>query len=263
MRYFIDILKDIIAPHYYKLNPQIFGRGYERYKHQLINKLIEGKKINQITYIDERIVEIPWIIKEIKNKKGNLLDAGSSLNFYKFLSYLKKFDKIFITTLFPENNFYNKLKISYTYEDISNLSFKDKFFDVVTCVSTLEHIGYDNKIYNHGNHKNFQKKKNHLNLVLKNLYRVLKKKGVLLITVPYGKYGSYQNMQQFDEKALKKIFKILNARKVLVEYYKATKNKWTKTNKFLCKNIEPNFKIDKKNKIVLSANSVALIKIVK
>ena len=68
MRYFIDIFKDIIGP-YYKLNPQIFGRGYERYKHQLINKLIEGKKINQISYIDERIVEIPWIIKEIKNKR--------------------------------------------------------------------------------------------------------------------------------------------------------------------------------------------------
>ena len=263
MRYFIDIFKDIIGPYYYKLNPQIFGRGYERYKHQLINKLIEGKKINQISYIDERIVEIPWIIKEIKNKKGNLLDAGSSLNFYKFLKNLKKFDKIFITTLFPENNFYNKLRISYTYEDISNLSFKDEFFDVVTCISTLEHIGYNNKIYNNENYKNSKKKKNHLNLFLKNLYRVLKKKGILLITIPYGKYGSYQNMQQFDEKALKTIFKILNLRKIFEKYYKVNKNNWTKTNKFLCKNIEPNIKIDKKNKIVLSANSVALIKIVK
>ena len=81
------------------------------------------------------------------------------------------------------------------------------------------------------------------------------KKGILLITIPYGKYGSYQNMQQFDEKALKTIFKILNPRKIFVKYYKVNKNNWTKTNKFLCKNIEPNIKIDKKNKIVLSANS--------
>ena len=31
--------------------------------------------------------------------------------------------------------------------------FKDKYFDVVTSISTIEHIGFNNDIYNYGGFK--------------------------------------------------------------------------------------------------------------
>ena len=88
-----------------RIQKNIQTRGYERYKQDLIKKIINGKKIKFISYFDERVVEIPWVIKELKKCSGNLLDAGSTLNFKYILSNLNHFKKIFITTLYPEKFF--------------------------------------------------------------------------------------------------------------------------------------------------------------
>ena len=48
-----------------------------------------------------------------------------------------------------------------------------------------------------------------------------------------------------------------------ITYYKYYNQKWKKVSKDECSNIEPNIKKIKKQKIVLSCNSVALIKLIK
>ena len=256
-------IRNNLAILYYYFTRKVYGRGYERYKQDLINKIIHKKKIYPITYIDERIVEIPWVINELKGLKGYLLDAGSTLNFKYILKNLTHFKKIFITTLYPENIYFNNLNISYTYEDLSSLSFKNEYFDVVTCISTLEHIGFNNEIYNYGKFKFNSKNKTKLITVLNNLKRVLKKNGTLLITIPYGKRGIYKNMQQFDDKELKQIINQLKTKKKEITYYKNYNQKWKKVSKDECSNVEPNVKKIEKQKIVLSCNSVALIKLIK
>ena len=204
-------IRNNLAILYYYFTRKVYGRGYERYKQDLINKIIHKKKIYPITYIDERIVEIPWVINELKGLKGYLLDAGSTLNF--------------------------------------------KY--------TLEHIGFNNEIYNYGKFKFNSKNKIKLITVLNNLKRVLKKNGTLLITIPYGKRGIYKNMQQFDDKELKQIINQLKTKKKEITYYKNYNQKWKKVSKDECSNIEPNVKKIEKQKIVLSCNSVALIKFIK
>ena len=62
------------------MNPKPFGLGNN--KIHLIKKILDNRPINLKHYMDERIVEIPWImneLKDIKNKK--ILDAGCTLNF--------------------------------------------------------------------------------------------------------------------------------------------------------------------------------------
>ena len=87
-------LKNYLAIKYYENSKKnIQTRGYERYKQDLIKKIINGKKIKFISYFDERVVEIPWVIKELKKCSGNLLDAGSTLNFKYILSNLNHFKK--------------------------------------------------------------------------------------------------------------------------------------------------------------------------
>ncbi len=256
-------IKNNLAILYYYFTRKVYGRGYERYKQNLINNLINKKKVYPISYVDERIVEIPWVINELKGLKGSLLDAGSTLNFKYILKNLTHFKKIFISTLYPENIYFNDLNISYTYEDLSKLSFRNDYFDAVTCISTLEHIGFNNNIYNYGKFKLDSRNRIKLKSVLFNLKRVLKKNGTLLITIPYGKRGIYENMQQFDDKELKQIINQLKSKKKEITYFRYYENKWRMTSKNECLNIEPNIKKIKNRKVVLSSNSVALIKMIK
>ena len=192
-----------------------------------------------------------------------MLDAGSTLNFDYILKELTHLKKIFITTLYPEKLSFNELNISYTYENLSNLSFKDNYFDTITCISTLEHIGFNNEIYNYGRFKSKKIDKKQLKKALINLKRVLKKNGKLLISIPFGKRGIYENMQQFNATDLKNILNHLKLKKNEIDFYMYDNNNWIKCKKEDCNNIEPNIKKIKNKKIVLSANSLVLIKLIK
>ena len=260
---FFKIVKNFIAIFYYKIFKNVYGRGYERYKIDLIKKKIKKIKYSSVSYIDERIVEIPWVINELKKNQGVLLDAGSTLNFDYILKELTHLKKIFITTLYPEKLSFNELNISYTYENLSNLSFKDNYFDTITCISTLEHIGFNNEIYNYGRFKSKKIDKKQLKKALINLKRVLKKNGKLLISIPFGKRGIYENMQQFNATDLKNILNHLKLKKKEIDFYMYDNNNWIKCKKEDCNNIEPNIKKIKNKKIVLSANSLVLIKLIK
>lgn len=257
------IIKNFLAIFYYRIFTNVYGRGYEKYKISIIKKKLDKREINPISYIDERIVEIPWIVSELKKSRGVLLDAGSTLNFEYILEHLSHLKRIFITTLYPEKFSFNELNISYTYEDLSKLSFRDEYFDVITCISTLEHIGFNNDIYNYGKFKTNKVNKLELKKVLLNLKRVLKKNGKLLITIPFGKKGIYENMQQFDAIDLKNIVKFLKLKKKDLKFFIYDKNNWLKAKEKDCFNIEPNIKTLKNKKIVLSANSIALLKLTK
>lgn len=262
----IELFKDYVGPKYFKIFSKEFGRGYERYKKSLIIKKLNNKSLkpNNI-FIDERIVEIPWVMQELKNSRGNLLDAGSTLNYEYLIKKINKKMNIYISTLYPEKNYYNNLGVNYIYEDLVDLSFKKNYFDVITCISTLEHVGFDNSIYK--NNKKTQKrdkyKKNKHILVLKKLFEVLKPKGKLLLTIPYGKRGKYNNMQQFDKSSLKKLLNNLKTKKIFKKFYIFSDDGWHKVSEVKCKNIKPLTMNQNLKKRVLAANSVALIKILK
>ena len=62
----IDFLKQITI-FFYKIFPRPYGIGYNQYKIRIIKKILNNKEINLVRYIDERIVEIPWIMQNLKN----------------------------------------------------------------------------------------------------------------------------------------------------------------------------------------------------
>ncbi len=255
--------RNTLAIIYFTYFGKLFGRGYERYKIDLIKKKILNKKIKikRSNYFDERLIEIPWIVKELKKCKGNLLDVGSTLNYDYILKSITNLNKIFINTLFPEKKNYNNKSVNYLYEDICKNSLKEKYFDNITCISTLEHIGFDNSHYNYNSKlkKKFKFNKFKYLLALINIKKLLKKKGNFFITIPFGKKKIYKNLQQFNSLDLKKIFKIFKNFKKKVIFYRFINGKWIQSNEIDCKNMKPLLKKND-NQFVLSAKSIVLIK---
>ena len=261
----IDYIKNILGVIFFKNFPKTFGRGYERYKVDCIKKIINNQNINNSQYLDERIVEIPWIVSQLKKSKGLLLDAGSTINHSYILDEISHFKKIFITTLFPEKKNFPEKNIKYSYEDLEKIKFKKNYFDIITCISTLEHIGFSNDHYNY-NKKIIIIDKNDKNKylrVIKKLKSVLKKNGKMLLTIPYGKKEIFHNLQQFGKKDLNDILTVFHPKKFDITYFVNKNNKWIKVKPEKIKNVQPKFKVHNNKKFVLSANSVALIEMIK
>ena len=89
--------KQYIRKHYIDFDPDIIPQGY-------------GLRI------DERAVEYPWMFSRLPEGNGNLLDAGSILNYNYILNHPKlKTKKIYISTLAPEKRCFWTKVVSYIY----------------------------------------------------------------------------------------------------------------------------------------------------
>ena len=156
-------------------------------------------------FLDERTVEYPWLISRMNPGAGNLLDAGSALNYSFMLEHpVLTSKRIILFTLSQEPNHFLRENITYQYGDLRSMPFPDNFFKEVTCISTLEHVGMDNTLYA----RDLKYKEHHerdFGIALQEMKRVVKPGGKVYVTVPYGKYTDFGWYQQFDEVLLQKL----------------------------------------------------------
>lgn len=127
-------------------------------------------------HITSRIIEPPLIFRNLKLINGKILDVGccgsrlvielASLGYEVYGVDQKDYS-------LSHPNFH------FIKADIMKMPFPDNFFDCITTISTIEHIGfgvYGDPIIEKGGDKK----------ALTEMKRVLKKGGSMLITVPYG-----------------------------------------------------------------------------
>jgi len=145
--------------------------------------------------VNERIVEISFVFKELKLEQGIILDAGcceskivielASLGYKVYGLDLGKY-------YFKHKNF------TFVNEDITVNSFPNDLFDRIIAVSSLEHIGLGR----------YDKTQTNGDLIaLKELARVLKKMGKLIITLPFGKPIDTDWYRVYNVKRLMSMFK--------------------------------------------------------
>lgn len=227
---------------YIKNGKEPWSVGYVEYKFQKLVETINSKDYlkyfnenrlpNDFGHrLDERIVEIPWAISKLSDCKSKLLDAGSSLNYIEIINSEKiKVKDLTILTFDPEENNFNNKRISYVYADLRDLPFKDDLFDEIACISTIEHIDMDNSIYgwNENNAKINNETKSYEYLkVVKELFRVLKPKGRLFLTFPFGKFENHGFFQQFDAEMLFKITAFFESKgSIKLTFFKYENDSW-------------------------------------
>jgi SAM-dependent methyltransferase len=185
--------------------------GYEDYRTLYLEKVIKNSGLLETFRtskplpaghgfrLDARAVEIPWVLARVAQGRGRLLDAGSSLNrdFVLEAPSLSS-KKITIVTLAPEAVCYWKLGISYIFGDLRSLDFRDEWFDMIVCISTIEHVGMDNSMYTGRKESLSASSTEEFLIAVKELRRVLKREGILYITFPFGQYEDHGWFQQFD-----------------------------------------------------------------
>jgi len=153
--------------------------------------------------VDERCVEYPWLFSCFPASPGKVLDAGSVLNYDYILDQPAiKEDDLTILTLGPEAGACYYIKgVSYLFADLRDTPIRDNFFDFIVCLSTLEHVGMDNTIFTN-NSRYKENRPTDFVMVMNEFRRILKPRGTLLLSVPYGKYQNMGMQQQFDKALL-------------------------------------------------------------
>lgn len=177
--------------------------------------------------LDERIVEYPWFFSRLPSREGNLLDAGSVLNYDFLLNQPSLSNKrVFISTLAPESDCYWSKAVSYVYEDLRESCFRRDYFDWVASLSTIEHIGLDNTmLYTKDGAKRENIEDAYLSAILE-LRRVLKPGGVLFLSMPFGEHRNHGWFQIFDAEMVDRIIRVFAPAECRSIYFKYKEDGW-------------------------------------
>jgi len=176
--------------------------------------------------LDERCVEYPWLFARLGTEAERLLDAGSAVNHAFLLDHpIWHGKRLHILTLAPEHQCHWDRGISYLFEDLRDIPVRDDYYDAVICVSTLEHVGFDNRRFA-GTGVAAERGGAEFTQAVRELRRVLRPGGRLLLTVPFGRYRDLGTQQVFDEALLDRALAALGPGDVTRAFFAYTSRGW-------------------------------------
>ncbi len=187
---------------------------------------------------NERIVEYAWVLRELDKDVKVVLDVGCWGTYFPIMLASLGIQVYGIDLRDVKYSHPNFTFIHGDALNIDSLIEENLQFDAITIISTLEHIGIlnrrDNEIDPDADVK-----------LLKRLVNKLKSKGLILITVPVGKYKILKIIREFrrrkgisikivnwqkiyDKKTLIKLC-IPNLRIEKIEFFEEKNGSWTPT----------------------------------
>lgn len=123
---------------------------------------------------DERAIEIPWVLARYAGE-SRVLDIGTAFAERAYVEGLSELGASGLVTV-------DLAEPADVIADVRDLPFEDDRFDLIFCISTLEHIGRDNATYD----VDAPQEEDGDEAALRELRRVLSRDGRLLLSVPTG-----------------------------------------------------------------------------
>ena len=168
-----------------------------KYKRRFNWRTLKKESFIKKALLNERIIEIPFTISALSKipKGSKVLDLGCMESvlplFVAGLGYkVTGFDFRQYPYKVPHFNFVQG--------SILDLHFENNYFDAVTCISTIEHVGI-------GFYKDPKAESSPDIVGMKEIRRVLKPGGLLVLTVPFGKFLINNQQRIYDKKSLDKL----------------------------------------------------------
>jgi SAM-dependent methyltransferase len=149
--------------------------------------------------VDERPIEIPWVLARLRGER-RVLDVGYAFAEPAYLAALVAAVPDPVGVDLAEATVPGLRSVV---ADVRELPFDGGAFDVVICVSTLEHVGRDNTVYGLG----AQRDQRAPTRTLEELRRVLDRDGRLLVTVPCGEHEEQPSQVQLDDRSWLELFR--------------------------------------------------------
>lgn len=167
---------------------------------------------------DERVIELPWVLARLR--PGRALEIGYAFAEPPYLAALlgAGFDELTGVDLAGAE----VPGLTTVQADVRELPFGNGSFDLVLCVSTLEHVGADNTGYGLEAETDGESRLT----ALRELRRVLASQGRALITVPCGEPGDYGWFRQEDVHGWTRLFTRAGFFVEEQEVYELTEEGW-------------------------------------
>lgn len=180
--------------------------------------------------LDERVVEYPWIFERLgtlDQPAGRILDAGSVMNQKRILAHWRRLGRspLSIVTLRYEGAAQVSDIARYEFADLRELPYRDEWFSHVICASTLEHVGMDTSIYGAVVRKSGDPTVESSRAV-RELLRVTRNGGTLLISVPFGRRSDRGWLRVFDGDDLERLIARSGWTHQRSRFYRATSAGW-------------------------------------
>lgn len=150
-----------------------------------------------------RIVEYPYVIRNVSVPKSSKVLVFGGWNDFAALQLASL--GFNVTAFDLQDNVFHHPNFKYVKGDflITSKDFMDNYFDAAISISSLEHVGfdvYDGPLIESGDE-----------MVVKQLYRLLKPGGIFTFTVPFGRKGIYPKKKptyrKYDRKAIRYLLK--------------------------------------------------------
>jgi len=162
----------------------IWHTAYGFMKHHECNdfkdNILLAIALNIKTANTERLTEYGFALRHLPDEGGELLDIGSSDSMFPGIVADKGFA---VTCLDPIAKLAGDPRVRFVEGDIRKTGIPDRQFDVITCISTLEHIGLPGR-YGITDADPCGERS-----AMTEMHRLLKPGGKLILTVPFGQYA--------------------------------------------------------------------------
>lgn len=147
---------------------------------------------------DERVVEIPWVLSRVRTS-GRVLEVGYAFAEPAYVAALLRSGIELVGVDLAARDVEGMETVE---ADVRALPFPDRSFDQVLLVSTLEHVGADNTVYGLEAERDESARLG----ALRELSRVLRRDGSLLVTVPLGEPGDHGWFRQEDQRGWTRLY---------------------------------------------------------